>query len=57
MTFPDLSPEEQRILAEATPQELADALSEIVTDTDFLKELAREMLQSFAEGFARGLNR
>jgi hypothetical protein len=57
MTRYDLTPEEQRILAEATPQEVADALAEIAADGDFWKELGSEMLQSFTEGFLRGLNR
>jgi hypothetical protein len=52
---PLITPEEQRILAEATPKEWADAAKSIATDTGFHRELFETVITGFLEGFFRGL--
>ena len=53
----DLTPDEQRILAEATPEQWAEALTDLATDRQFWQGLGATLVQAFAEGFARGLDR
>jgi glutamine synthetase len=57
MTRFDLTPEERRAIAEATPEQWAEAAADIATDRQFWQELGATMLQAFAEGFERGLTR
>jgi hypothetical protein len=57
MTRFDLTPDEQRAIAEATPQDWVKAAADIATDRHFWQELGATMLQSFINGFERGSNR
>ena len=57
MTRFDLTPDEQRAIAEATPQDWAKAAADIATDRHFWQELGATLLRSFVNGFERGLNR
>ena len=57
MTRFDLTPDEQRAIAEATPQDWVKAAAAIATDRHFWQELGSTMLQSFINGFERGRNR
>jgi hypothetical protein len=53
----DLTPEERRIIAEATPEELAAAAADLVQDGQFWRELGATIVQGFCTGFLRGLDR
>jgi hypothetical protein len=53
----DLTPEEHRAIAEATPEQWAEAAADIATDGQFWQGLVATMIQSFIEGFERGMNR
>ncbi len=57
MTRYDLTPDEQRAIAEATPQDWVKAAADIATNRQFWQELGATMLQSFINGFERGRNR
>ena len=57
MTRYDLTPEERRIIAEATPEQWAQAAADIATDRQFWQDLGATMVKAFAEGFQRGMNR
>ena len=49
----DLTPEERRLLAKATPKDWAEAGAELVVDPSFWGELAA----AFTEGLARGFDK
>ena len=53
----DLTPEERRAIAEATPEQWAEAAADIATDGKFWQELGATMVQAFFEGMQRGLDR
>ena len=49
----DLTPEERRLLAKATPADWAQAGAELVVDPSFWGEIAA----AFVEGMARGFDK
>lgn len=49
----DLTPEERAALAQATPQDFADAIRQIATDRSFWIDMA----QAFLDGMARGFDK
>ena len=51
----NLTAEEQRIMAEATPEMWAEAAAEIAKDGKFWQELATTMALGFLNGLTRGL--
>ena len=51
-----LTPEEQKTLAEATPGQLAEAVTDLAKDRSFWVELGSAVVIGFFEGFTRGLN-
>ena len=51
----NLTAEEQRAMAEATPEMWAEAAAEIAKDGKFWQELATTMALSFLNGLTRGL--
>ena len=53
----DLTPEERRAIAEATPEQWAEAAADIATDRQFWQDLGDTMLQAFVQGLMRGLTK
>jgi hypothetical protein len=52
----DLTPEEQRILAEATPEQWAEVAQTLGRDPEFWVELGQAIVQGFFQGLSRGLD-
>ena len=53
----ELTPLEREAIATATAQDWMDALSACVKDPTFWQGLGTAVVQGFAEGFSRGLDR
>jgi glutamine synthetase len=52
----NLTPEEQRAIAEATPEEWAEAIDTLSRDPDFWKDLGKAAIEGFFDGITRALN-
>lgn len=52
----NLTPKEQKTLAEATTEQLAEAFIEIAKERSLWVELGAAVMVGFLEGFTRGLN-
>lgn len=52
----NLTPEEQRVLLEATPEQWAETVSELAKDPAFWTDLVASVLAGFLDGVARGFN-
>jgi hypothetical protein len=57
MTRFDLTPEEQQAIAQATPEQWAEAAADIATDPQFWQEMGAAIVQGFCQGLLRGLDK
>ena len=52
----NLTPEEQRAIAEATPEQWAEAIDTLSRDPNFWKDLGKAVIEGFFDGVTRALN-
>lgn len=53
----DLTPEEQQAIANATPEDWAQAANDLARDPEFWGELGTAIVQGFFQGLMRGLDK